>query len=80
MEQSLAGHQSVVTCRALRISVFLPLAKPLLRPGGIAVSMQTPNLEASLATSIARKHGLEVIEFRDYQLPDGEPRRLVVTR
>jgi 16S rRNA (guanine527-N7)-methyltransferase len=79
-DPTLAGLQSVVTCRALRIDVFLPLAKPLLGPGGFAVSMQTPRLDSSAVAEIARKHGLDLVELREYRLPDGERRRLVVAR
>lgn len=79
-DPTLAGHQSVVTCRALRIDVFLPLARPLLHPGGIAVSMQTPKLGPAMAAAIAREHGFNIVDLCDYTLPDGERRRLVVAR
>lgn len=73
-----AGRQDVVTCRALRMDLFLRLAKPLLAPGGIAISMQTPRVERSTAEATAAAAGLRLRELRDYELPDGTPRRLVV--
>lgn len=79
-DPALAGAQMLVTCRALRIDEFLPLAKPFLAAGGIAVSMQTPHLEAASAEALARRHGFHLVELRDYRLPDGEPRRLVVVQ
>jgi 16S rRNA (guanine527-N7)-methyltransferase len=79
-DPALARGQMLVTCRALRIDAFLSLARPLLAPGGLAVSMQTPHLEPKSAEAIAREHGFELVDLRDYRLPDGEPRRLVLAR
>ena len=74
----LSRSQMLVTSRALRMDVFLPLARPLLAAGGSAVSMQTPKRNRSAAEIIVRAHGFDLVELRDYRLPDGEPRRLVV--
>jgi 16S rRNA (guanine527-N7)-methyltransferase len=76
----LATRHLLVTCRAVRIDVFLPLARRLLASGGLAVSMQTPRLARNTVQTMAREHGLGLVELRDYRLPDGEPRRLVVVR
>lgn len=73
-----AGRFDVVTCRALRMPLFLRLAKPFLAPGGVAVSMQVPRVNRQEASSAAAAAGLRLVELRDYALPDGGPRRLVV--
>jgi 16S rRNA (guanine527-N7)-methyltransferase len=77
-DRALAGQFDVVTCRALRMTVFLRLAKPFLAPGGIAVSMQVPRVSRSEAAAAAEGADLHLLELRDYSLPDGDPRRLVV--
>ncbi len=74
----LAGRQRFVSSRALRIDVFLTLAEPLVAPDGVAVSMQTPKLGREAADTVARASGFRVADLRDYRLPDGELRRLVV--
>lgn len=77
-DSGMVGRQAVVTSRALRMEAFFPLAKPLLAPGGIAVSMQTPRVDVPTASAIAARYGLRLVELRDYRLPNGDPRRLVV--
>lgn len=77
---ALRGRQSVVVSRALRMAQFFPLARPFLASTGIAVSMQTPAVSRETAAPIAERVGLEIAELRDYVLPDGTPRRLVICR
>jgi 16S rRNA (guanine527-N7)-methyltransferase len=77
-DRALAGQFHVVTCRALRMAVFLRLAKPFLAPGGVAVSMQVPKVSRPESAAAAAAAGLNLVELRDYALPDGDPRRLVV--
>jgi 16S rRNA (guanine527-N7)-methyltransferase len=73
------GHQQdVVTARALRMDSFFRLAKPLLATGGRAISMQTPATDRLDAEAVAARCALRVLDVRDYRLPGGEPRRLIV--
>lgn len=75
---SLAHRQDVVTSRAIRIELFVELAKPLLAPGGRAISMQATATDRARADAIAERAGMRVVAVHDYRLPDGEARRLVV--
>lgn len=79
-EPGIGGCQHVVMSRAVRMEVFVPLAKSLLAPGGLVVSMQTPRVEAKAAARIGKLHGLEVVQVFDYRVPSGESRRLIVWR
>jgi len=72
------GKAAVAISRALRMDVFLPLAAPVLGPNGVAISMQTPAVSERRAAQVAATAGLAVRELRDYVLPDGERRRLIV--
>ena len=54
------------------------LAKPLVAPHGRIVSMQARSTTDALAAAAATKSGLKLDEIRDYDLPAGEPRRLVI--
>jgi len=76
----LAGRQTLVTSRAIRPDTFFRLAKPLLAPGGLAVSMQAPAVSPETIRAMVAPLRLELVELRDYRLPDGDPRRLVVCR
>jgi 16S rRNA (guanine527-N7)-methyltransferase len=75
---SMAGAYGLVTCRAVRLDQVLRLAKPLLSPGGRIVSMQAPPTTEAIARSAADQAGIIFRELRDYRLPGGEPRRLVI--
>ena len=75
---TIAAKQSLVTSRAIRFDQLVPLATPLLAPGGRLVAMQTPGQDLARSTAVARRAGLQVAEVRDYRLPGGEPRRLLV--
>jgi 16S rRNA (guanine527-N7)-methyltransferase len=75
---SMMGAYGLVTSRAVRLDQVLPLAKPLLSPGGRIVSMQAPPTTEAMARSAADEAGVVFREMRDYRLPGGEPRRLVI--
>ena len=78
LEPTIAGCQRLVTSRATRMDDVLRLAKPLVAPGGHVISMQTPKTDTGTAEACARRYGYASVEIRDYRLPDGEPRRLVI--
>ncbi len=69
----------LITGRALRIEQLLPLALPLLAPGGKIVAMQTPRQRAR-AAELAARCGLALVRIRPYELLDGESRALFVFR
>jgi len=75
-ETALAGSAGLVVARAVRLDVFLPLAVPLLGPGGKAVAMQTPRT-AGLAARAAAACGLRLSHRHDYALPGGAARTLL---
>ena len=75
---AMAGAYGLVTSRAVRLDQILPLAKPLLSPGGRIVSMQAPPTTEAVARSAADAAGVVFRELRDYRLPGGEPRRLAI--
>ena len=77
-DESVGGGAHVVLSRAVRLDVFLTLAAPLVRPGGLVVAMQTPATGVDAARKAGSVHRLDVSRVRDYQLPDGERRRLIV--
>jgi 16S rRNA (guanine527-N7)-methyltransferase len=77
-EPSAMARTAVAISRALRIDVFLELAAPILAPDGIAISMQTPAVSDRRASDAGVKVGLVLRDYRDYSLPDGERRRLIV--
>jgi 16S rRNA (guanine527-N7)-methyltransferase len=74
---SMAGAYGLITARAVRLDQVLPLAKPLLSAGGRIVSMQAQTTEAA-ARAAAEEAGIAFLELRDYRLPGGEPRRLLI--
>lgn len=77
-DPSIAGRIDVVVARALRMDQVFELAPPLLAPDGRVISMQTIATTAAKAAESAKRHGLRLVETRDYRLPDGDERRLVV--
>jgi 16S rRNA (guanine527-N7)-methyltransferase len=77
-DPAIAGRAVIVVARALRLDVFLPLAAPLISAAGRAIAMQTPRIHAAAAARIAERAQLIVAGVRDYQLPGGEPRRLII--
>jgi 16S rRNA (guanine527-N7)-methyltransferase len=76
-KHGLLGSADVVVSRAVRADAFLPLAVPLLAPGGFALLMATAREGVGAVEDQARAVGLEVIATREYVLARGEPRRLV---
>ncbi len=68
-----AHRFALVTSRAIRLDVFLRLAPPFLAPGGIVIAMQTPRTPAAAAGARLVPTGT-----RDYALPSGERRRLLL--
>ncbi len=76
--RDLGGTATAAVSRALRLEVFLAVAKPLVAPGGFAIAMQTPRTDEGHARETAKRLGLELVEVRDYSLPGGgEARRLL---
>jgi 16S rRNA (guanine527-N7)-methyltransferase len=73
----LAGHASLAVSRAVRLDVFLALARPLLAPAGRAVAMLSEHGRRE-ASRIAARGGFLVSEERRYALLDGSSRALVV--
>lgn len=72
----LADRAAVVVARALRLDVFLRLARPLLAANGVALAMQTPRTAVG-AGDVARVSGLRLSAVRPYVLPGDVPRVLV---
>jgi len=69
---------AVVTRAAFALEIFLPLAGPILLPGGVALALKGPNLpegELAGAKKLALLHGLGPMELISYNLPiTREPR------
>jgi 16S rRNA (guanine527-N7)-methyltransferase len=78
-DASLAGRAAVVTTRAVRLEVFLAAAAPLLDASGEAIAMQTPRT-ARNAVAEPVGHRLRLQRRREYTLPDGARRTLLVFR
>ncbi len=74
----VTGTVACVVSRAVRLDAFLPLAKPLLAPGGIVVSFQAGGTGSAEAAAVASAWGMEIADGWNYRLPGGEHRRLVV--
>ena len=79
-EPGLGAASAVVVSRALRLDVLMSLAPPLLAPEGEVVAMQTPAISEERARATAAPTGLALARVRDYRLPGGESRRLLVFR
>jgi 16S rRNA (guanine527-N7)-methyltransferase len=76
----LAGRAAVVVSRALRLDVLVGLGAPLLAPAGSLIAMQAASKTSEAAGDATRGSGLELVRTRDYRLPDGERRRLMILR
>jgi hypothetical protein len=50
----------------------------LLDPAGIIIAMQTPSTDETRTRDRVRQLGLDLLRLRDYRLPGGEARRLLV--
>jgi 16S rRNA (guanine527-N7)-methyltransferase len=77
-DPSLARHARVIVSRALRLDVLLAVGIPLLATGGVIVAMQTPSSTARDVRDPAGEVGVELLRSREYRLPDGEVRRLLI--
>jgi 16S rRNA (guanine527-N7)-methyltransferase len=77
-DPSLARHAQVIVSRALRLDVLLAVGIPLLATGGVIVAMQTPSSAARGVRDPAGEVGVELLRSREYRLPDGEARRLLI--
>jgi 16S rRNA (guanine527-N7)-methyltransferase len=77
-DPSLAGRASVVVSRALRLDLLVDVGAPLLAPGGSLIAMQTLSMGSAPAATVERRSGLNLRRTRDYRLPGGEPRRLLI--
>ena len=77
VREPVVGRARFVVTRALRLDVFLDLARPLLAPDGRAIAMQSEHGRRA-ATGIAARAGFRVCEERRYALLDGSSRALVV--
>jgi 16S rRNA (guanine527-N7)-methyltransferase len=73
----LAAGAQLVLGRALRLDIFLPLAVRMLAPEGFVVAMQTPGA-VTTAETIASRSRLRLLSRRDYRLPGGEARVILV--
>lgn len=76
-DQRLMSRCDVAVSRAVLAADFLQLAAPFLRPGGIAIVMQT-HLQAQ--SSPPSDEGFEAAGHADYNLPDTTARRLLLYR
>ena len=77
-DAALAGSAAVVTGRAVGLERLLSWASPLVAPDGVVVAMQTPSVDVHRGERLAASAGLAVRRVRDYRLPGGETRRLLV--
>jgi 16S rRNA (guanine527-N7)-methyltransferase len=77
IDAALSHAGAVVTARAIRLDVFLGLVRPLLAPGGRAIAMQTPRT-AGVGPTVAASHGFSLASQREYLLPEGARRSLMV--
>jgi 16S rRNA (guanine527-N7)-methyltransferase len=77
-DPAVAGRSDLVVSRAVRLETFLPPTMSLVAPRGLVIAMQTPGVEVEHARETGLLYGLELSRHRDYRLPDGERRRLLV--
>lgn len=74
----LAGRGDLLVSRALRLDTLLAVSRALLAPGGRLVAMQTPSTTPALASELGGRAGWALTRIRDYALPGGERRRLLI--
>lgn len=77
-DPTLGRSMAMVVSRALRLDILVGLSPPFLRGGGMVVAMQTPSVSERDAGLQAVRCGLRLVRIRDYELPGGEARRLLV--
>lgn len=68
----------LVTGRAIRLEILLAQADLVLKPGGVVVGMQSVKPSRAELATLAQSYRLWFVEAREYELPSGEPRQLVV--
>jgi 16S rRNA (guanine527-N7)-methyltransferase len=73
----LAHRIRVAISRGLRLDTFLDLVGSLLADDGVAVAMQTPRTARGAETYGAHR-GLRLADAREYRLPDGTSRCILV--
>lgn len=73
----LLDSADVVVSRAVRADVFLPLAAPLVGPGGVTIVMASGHSSLEPIEAAACAVGLERVSAQGYELAGGESRRLV---
>ncbi|MCW5889385.1 MAG: 16S rRNA (guanine(527)-N(7))-methyltransferase RsmG [bacterium] len=76
-DRGLRDAATVAVSRAVRADAFLPLAYPLVVPGGIALVMATPHQSLARTNAVGVALGFALESTRDYVLPRGEKRILV---
>jgi len=72
----LEGRATAVVGRAVRLDVFLALARPLLASDGSAIAMQTPRTARGAEAAVAAC-GLRLTAVRSYMVPGGGERCLI---
>jgi len=72
------GSLDLVTGRAIRLELLLDGATTALAPNGLVVGMQSQHPSKIELDALAEQHGVTLVETRDYTLPSGEPRQLVL--
>lgn len=77
-DPAIARRAALVVSRAVRMDDFLPLAAPLLALNGMVVAMQTPRICDDEASRAGSSYGLSFVRHHDYELPEGEKRRLLL--
>jgi 16S rRNA (guanine527-N7)-methyltransferase len=77
-DPALSRQGTVVVGRALRIDTLIRTGLPLLAPEGTLVAMQTPVTSEASVSALLREASLTLVRSRDYELPDGAPRRLLI--
>jgi 16S rRNA (guanine527-N7)-methyltransferase len=77
-DPAVAERSDVVVSRAIRLETFLPATVSLVAPGGLVIAMQTPGVEIDHARETGSLYELVLLRHRDYRLPDGERRRLLI--
>ena len=76
-EPNLSHRVKLVIARGVQPRIFFGAAAALLATDGMAIAMQTPR-SARTAVEIARPYGLRLAGTRDYRLPDGSQRSLLL--
>jgi 16S rRNA (guanine527-N7)-methyltransferase len=74
---ALPRYQVAVSC-AVQMASFFQLASPLLARDGIAISLQTADLEPEVARAAASAASLRLSRTVPYRVPAGDRRCLVV--